>query len=589
MKKKLTRWFSFFAICLLLLGSMGSVYAAEETLTVELDVTYGQTEAREMLRGINEFRTGSEAWYTDPSGAKVPVTRGELVYDYALEQIAMQRAAEIALSYAHERPDGTVCFTCEYEGVTTNGENILAGVGVSASMALEEWKETAEDFSGQGHRRIMLGVDDDGSEFPVAAVGIGHVTVNGIDYWVQEFGVTAPAPLRLEAGASVDAPSVKAAVPPVIGGWEPARNITAALNWTAADPSIVSVSNGKITGIRAGKTSLTAKLGDQTVELSVEVTPVSLQTADITLNPESAVYNGTDIEPEVTVRMGSVLLVKGTDYTVSYADNREVGTGRVIVTGMGSYTGRVEKTFEISSCNHQWKEQEDQRVEATCKEEGKKIYSCMVCGDSKTEPIEKLPHTPKEVGVLQPTCTEDGHTAGSVCAVCQELLENTEVLPALGHKWDEGTVLKEATYAEEGSIRYVCGVCKEEKTEMIPRLEYKITQGAGQTLLQEADGRKGLTITCDGPLEKMVSLEIDGKPVDPKYYEAVSGSTIVTIKPEYLATLSVGAHTWRLNYVDGSVETTFILKKAEEGDDGRRRKSGDDRPESAYDRRFLRK
>lgn len=590
MKKKWTRWLSFLGICLLLLGSMGTAYAAEETLTVNVDVTYGQTEARGMLEGINEFRTGSEAWYRDKNGNKVTVSsRQELVYDYALEQIAMQRAVEIALSYGHTRPDGTLCFTCQYEGVSTNGENIAMGIRLSADRVLEEWKETEDDFDGQGHRRIMLGVKDDGSDFPVVAVGIGHVKLNGVDYWVQEFGVStsgmaetqaknseerrsvqvaqstlkdvafqAPSSLQIAFGESTAAPDASATVPPT-AVWEPSKTVIVTPNWTAADSSVAEVLNNQIIGKKVGKTDLTAKVGNQDLRISVEVMPISIETANIILNPDHFTYNGNVFTPDVTVQLGNGSLVKGTDYTVTYENNQKVGTGKAIVTGTGNYTGTLEKTFEIEPCTHQW--QETQRVEPTCAKEGRQDYFCALCGDTKSESIAKRPHTPVEVPALAPTCTEDGHTAGSACGVCGELLGETKVIPALGHKWDEGTVLKEATHAEEGSIRYVCSVCQEEKMEVIPRLTYKITQGADQTLAQETDAKKGLTITCDGPLEKMVSLEIDGKLVDPKNYEAVSGSTIITVKPEYLATLSTGTHTWRLNYEDGSVETTFMLKK----------------------------
>lgn len=588
MKKRWARWLSFLSICLLLLGSMGNVYAAEEVLTAEVNVTYGQTEARGMLDGINDFRTGSEAWYRDPNGQQVAVTpRQALVYDYALEQIAMQRAAEIAVSYSHTRPDGTICFTCVYEGIQSYGENIAAGTGLTASRVLELWKETDDDFSGQGHRRNMLGVADDGSELGYTAIGIGHVKLNGIDYWVQEFGfasaiaetvpndaaenrsiqvtqdmlkeiVLSSDSQQIVLGTSVAAPDASAVIAPAIS-WEPSKTVTVTPNWTAKDPSIVSIENGRITGLKVGETDLTATVGGQDLSFSVKVTPLSLETATISLNPDHFTYNGNAFEPEVTVQRENVTLVKGTDYTVTYENNQNVGTGKAVVTGKGNYTGTLEKTFEITPCSHQW--QETQRTEPTCAEEGRQDYSCALCGDTKSEPIEKLPHTEVETTALAPTCTEDGHTAGSICSVCGELLGETEVIPALGHKWDEGTILKEATYAEEGSVRYTCSVCQEVKTESIPRLTYQIIQGADQTLVMETDAKKGLTITCDGPLEKMVSLEIDGKLVDPKNYEAVSGSTIVTVKPEYLATLSAGTHTWRLNYEDGAVETTFMLKK----------------------------
>ena len=55
-------------------------------------------------------------------------------------------------------------------------------------------------------------------------------------------------------------------------------------------------------------------------------------------------YTGEAIEPEVQTDDDIVL---DTDYTVEYEDNTEVGTGKVIVTGIGDYTGTVEYEFSI--------------------------------------------------------------------------------------------------------------------------------------------------------------------------------------------------------------------------------------------------
>ena len=85
--------------------------AADNTdvTTVQVTGTYGQTEARQMLSLINEFRASGEAWYWNENDTE-KVTCGQLdslTYDYELERIAMQRAMEIAIYYSHTRPNGT--------------------------------------------------------------------------------------------------------------------------------------------------------------------------------------------------------------------------------------------------------------------------------------------------------------------------------------------------------------------------------------------------------------------------------------------------------------------------------------------------
>ena len=59
-------------------------------------------------------------------------------------------------------------------------------------------------------------------------------------------------------------------------------------------------------------------------------------------------YTGSALKPNVVVKDGDYTLVKGTDYTVSYSNNKNAGTGRVTITGIGNYTGTVTKTFTIN-------------------------------------------------------------------------------------------------------------------------------------------------------------------------------------------------------------------------------------------------
>ncbi|MEW9079162.1 DUF4430 domain-containing protein [Terrisporobacter glycolicus] len=59
-------------------------------------------------------------------------------------------------------------------------------------------------------------------------------------------------------------------------------------------------------------------------------------------------YTGKEIKPSVTVKDGSKTLKSGTDYTLSYSDNKNIGTATVRVTGIGNYKGYVGKTtFKI--------------------------------------------------------------------------------------------------------------------------------------------------------------------------------------------------------------------------------------------------
>ena len=59
-------------------------------------------------------------------------------------------------------------------------------------------------------------------------------------------------------------------------------------------------------------------------------------------------YTGKNITQSITVKYNGKTLKKGTDYTVSYSNNKSIGTATVKIAGKGSYTGTITKTFKIN-------------------------------------------------------------------------------------------------------------------------------------------------------------------------------------------------------------------------------------------------
>lgn len=73
---------------------------------------------------------------------------------------------------------------------------------------------------------------------------------------------------------------------------------------------------------------------------------------DVTLEKSSYEYTGSKVEPTVTVKDGEKVLVKDTDYTVTYGENTNAGTGTVTITGKGaSYVGTKTVEFAINGKN----------------------------------------------------------------------------------------------------------------------------------------------------------------------------------------------------------------------------------------------
>ena len=74
---------------------------------------------------------------------------------------------------------------------------------------------------------------------------------------------------------------------------------------------------------------------------------VSISECDITLSTTTYTFDGNAKEPAVTVKYGDTTLTLGTDYTVDYKNNVNVGKATVTITGIGSYADTSNINFTI--------------------------------------------------------------------------------------------------------------------------------------------------------------------------------------------------------------------------------------------------
>lgn len=102
-------------------------------------------------------------------------------------------------------------------------------------------------------------------------------------------------------------------------------------------------------------------------------------------------------------------------------------------------------------------------TDATCSEEGVQRRDCIVCNEEgddgkafETASIKKLPHTETDIEKSEANCIEAGHEAGKMCAVCQEVIEGLEEIPALGHKLGDPVRESESTCTNHGIEEQTC-------------------------------------------------------------------------------------------------------------------------------------
>lgn len=82
------------------------------------------------------------------------------------------------------------------------------------------------------------------------------------------------------------------------------------------------------------------------------ITPRSLSDATITVDDiPNQVYTGKALKPVPNLEYEGETLIRGKDFTLTYANNRKPGKATVTVTGRGNYTGRLKLSFTIAPCS----------------------------------------------------------------------------------------------------------------------------------------------------------------------------------------------------------------------------------------------
>lgn len=101
-------------------------------------------------------------------------------------------------------------------------------------------------------------------------------------------------------------------------------------------------------GSAGGHTLVATLVADPSVRLEKHLAaqPMDIAKAQVDAVP-SQLYTGGQICPKPVVRVGSVRLEEGVDYTLSYQNNVGVGTAAVVVTGRGNYRGAKKAPFDI--------------------------------------------------------------------------------------------------------------------------------------------------------------------------------------------------------------------------------------------------
>lgn len=122
------------------------------------------------------------------------------------------------------------------------------------------------------------------------------------------------------------------------------KTLTSGTDFTVSYSNNVNV--GTASAVITGKGNYSGSITKEFI-----ITPADFSKLTASLAAGTFSYDGTEKKPEVTVKSGSKQLTSGTDFTVSYTDNINVGTAKAVITGKGNYSGTITKSFKITQAD----------------------------------------------------------------------------------------------------------------------------------------------------------------------------------------------------------------------------------------------
>ena len=222
----------------------------------------------------------------------------------------------------------------------------------------------------------------------------------------------------------------------------------------------------------------------------------------------------------------------------------------------------IKAQEEIPATGHSFGKWEKVKT-PTCMGRGSVKRACDICGYIEIKDIAANGHVWNTDYTVdkQPTCTETG-SKSIHCRNCREV-KDVKAIEALGHTLGDWIIDKPATVETAGSRHKECETCgailEKEEIKKLELPAYKIIDGAESTWTQNTNTDGSLVIRGDGAIANFKEVRVDGVVIDVKNYTVTEGSTIITLKTEYLKTLPAGKHTFEIAWIDGSAATYFTV------------------------------
>lgn len=274
--------------------------------------------------------------------------------------LRLTAGTDYSLSYSNNINSGTATVTINgignYKGSITKTFTInkrdLSSFTAALSATSLTYNGTAKIPTASvkyGSLRLTAGTDYSLSYSNNINSGTATVTINGIGNYKGTITKTFTIKRRNLSAftATLSATSLTyngAAKTPTASVKYGSLRLTAGTDYTLSYSN--NVNSGTATVTINGIGNYTGK-----ITKTFTINRRNLNAFTATLSATSLTYNGVAKTPTASVKRGSLKLIAGTDYTLSYTNNVDSGTAIVTITGIGNYTGTLTKTFTINRRN----------------------------------------------------------------------------------------------------------------------------------------------------------------------------------------------------------------------------------------------
>ena len=563
-KTKLTKLCSILLVLVMVVGMLPTVALAAEPATADFsanptaalallnaaktgdtDSEWNSTSKTLTLNGVN-FETTAAIAVILPDDAKI-VLNGDNIITSG-EATSMDSFGICALGDLTINGDGKLDVT---GGTATgNSHGIYATNGLSISGG------TVKAYGGDTSSGYSYGIYTDGS---LTISDDADVTANGGKANYNSYGIYANTGLTISGDNTVVTAT---------GGEERARKSKGIF----VNSNYVTIESGKVeaTGGKAGVESYGIEARDNIEISGGTVTATGGEVTSGAFTYSFGIYSNNNVTisntATVTAKGGETTNYDSTCSHGIYASNGLSISGGTVTAQAG--TAKTARAFEKSpsisiSPNYWWRISESD--EYTQFSDSSSAYTWSV----EHTYVEIRDTAPAAATTYTVTFDANGGTGEMEAATG---VSGEYTLPANGFTAPAGKRFKcwsvngaekavgdKITVSANTTVKAVWETIVTAVWETIPATstEYDILDGANSSWTQNSDG--SLSIRGSGAFSEFVGVKVDGKSVDEQYYTVKEGSTIVTLKAEYLSTLAAGPHTIQLIWKDGTASTTFNI------------------------------